>query len=79
MDDAISVDISRPESKFRMFPSNFETEDPGVSGCAFFLLPNWSKFTTWIYHGFTDWLAPLLEKALEGTEDPTIIQWKPEV
>lgn len=35
MGDAISVDISRFESKFKMFPSNSETGEPGISRCDF--------------------------------------------
>lgn len=35
VDNVISVEISRPESKFKVLPSNFETGDPGASGCAF--------------------------------------------
>ena len=46
-----SLDISRPESKFKVFPSNFETGDPGVSSCAFSLCSLTAGVTT--QPGFT--------------------------
>lgn len=71
MDGTISVDISRPESKFNMFPSNFETGVPGISTCVFFcsLIERVTVQPGFLMgsHGFL--IAPLLEeKALERRE-----------
>lgn len=56
----LSLGISRPESKFKVFPSNSETGDPSVSSWAFFLCSLTAGVTTQLVHPrFTDQLASL--------------------